>query len=256
MRRRRAIRGYHNGRTVGTDLPHPNSKDGAKLMSSAPRIVYHQGDHVCTLFTSPEEQLAAAVEYISAGLKRGERCLYVCCEHGVPEFRQALTEAGIDVAAEEKRNALVLLSKHDGHLKGGCFDPDKMISTLHAAVQDSLAAGFAGLCAAGDMSWLLDEAPGSEKVAEYEARLNHFYQTNRAMGLCQYNRNKLPDAALDHGIATHAYIRMEGPILLENPFYEPPEQAAKRTARPNDGQRKIREIDSKHRSAVREATGT
>jgi len=220
-------------------------------MSSSPRIVYHQGDHVCTLFTTPEEQLAAAVEYLKAGLSRGERCLYVCCEHGVAAFRRALRQAGIDVAAEERRGALVLLTKFDGHLKGGSFDPEKMISVLHAAVEDALKEGFAGLCAAGDMSWLLDEAPGSEKIAEYEARLNHFYKTHRALGLCQYNRNKLPDAALDNGIATHPYIRMEGPILLENPFYEPPQQAAKRRARPNDGQRKIRQIESQWRDARR-----
>lgn len=214
-------------------------------MSSSPRIVYQQGDHVCTLFTTPEEQLQAAVEYISGGLSRGERCLYICGEHEIPEFREALKQAGINVEWEEKRGALVLLNKHEAHLKGGSFDPDTMISTLHAAVEDALAAGFAGLCAAGDMSWLLDEAPGSERVAEYEARLNQFYKSHRALGLCQYNRNKLPDEALDHSIATHPYIRMEGGILLENPFYEPPEQAANRTARPRDGNRKIREIEAR-----------
>ena len=31
-------------------------------------------------------------------------------------------------------------------------------------------AGFSGLCAAGDMTWLLDEAPGSERIAEPAAR--------------------------------------------------------------------------------------
>jgi hypothetical protein len=207
-------------------------------------MAYHQGDHVCTLFTTPEEQLSAAVEYIKAGLGRGERCLYICCEHDVAKFRTALKKAGIKVDAEEKRGALQLLTKHDGHLKGGSFDPDRMISTLGIAVKDALDAGFAGLCAAGDMSWLLDEAPGSEKLAEYEARLNHFYKTHRALGLCQYNRTKLPDAALDHGIATHRYIRMEGPILLENPFYEPPEQAATRRANGNAVRGKLRQIDS------------
>ena len=164
-------------------------------MSSSPRIVYQQGDHVCTLFTTPEEQLQAAVEYISGGLSRGERCLYICGEHEIPEFREALKKAGINVDSEEQRGALVLLNKHEAHLKGGSFDPDTMISTLGAAVENALAAGFAGLCAAGDMSWLLDEAPGSERVAEYEARLNQFYKTHRALGLCQYNRNKLPDEA-------------------------------------------------------------
>jgi len=224
-------------------------------MSYSPRIVYRQGDHVCTLFSTPEEQLEAAVEYINAGLGRGERCLYVCCEHDIPEFRAALQHAGFDVASEEERGALVLLTRHHGHLKGGSFDPDKMISMLHLAVEDALAAGFAGLCAAGDMSWLLDEAPGSERAAEYEARLNHFYKTHRALGLCQYNRNKLPDAALANGIATHPYIRMEGPILLKNPFYEPPEQAAKRKIRPNEGHRKLREIESAYAGSRDRARG-
>lgn len=191
---------------------------------------YQQGDHVCTLYTTREEQLAAAIEYISGGLSRGERCLYVCCEHSPDEFRAGLAEAGIDVETEQARGALVLLTKHDGHLKGGSFDPDKMISMLHAAVKDALDAGFKGLCAAGDMSWLLDEASGSERIAEYEARLNEFYPSQHALGLCLYNRAKLPSATLDHGLATHPHVRIAGNILLDNPFYEHPRDAAVRTA--------------------------
>lgn len=210
------------------------------MATTNPHLCFQQGDHVCTLFTTPEEQLTAAVEYIRAGLARGERCLYVCCEHNCADFREALYRAGIDAAAEEARGALVLLTKEDGHLKGGSFDPDKMISLLDQAVQDALDAGFEGLCAAGDMTWLLDEAPGSEKLAEYEARLNRFYESHRALGLCQYNLKKLTQANIDHGIATHPYIRIDGPILMKNPFYESPEIAASRKAGHVSG--KIRRI--------------
>lgn len=199
-------------------------------MTYSPRIQYKQGDHVCTLYSNRDEQLAAAVDYLKGGLERGERCLYVCCEHSPDEFREGLRGAGIDVESEESRGALLLLTKHDGHLKGGCFDPDKMITMLHAAVKDALDAGFTGLCAAGDMSWLLDEADGSERIAEYEARLNAFYPSSRALGLCLYNRSRLPAATLDHSMATHPHVRIEGNILLDNPFYEAPEQAMKRQA--------------------------
>lgn len=105
-----------------------------------------------------------------------------------------------------------------------------MISMLHAAVKDALDAGFAGLRAAGDMSWLLDEADGSQRIAEYEARLNDFYPSSRALGLCQYNRTRLPAPALDHSLATHPHVRVDGNILLENPFYENPEVARTRRA--------------------------
>ena len=32
-----------------------------------PRYVYQQGDHICTLYSSPEAQLNAAIEYIQEG---------------------------------------------------------------------------------------------------------------------------------------------------------------------------------------------
>jgi MEDS: MEthanogen/methylotroph, DcmR Sensory domain len=209
-------------------------------MTTSPRIQYKQGDHVCTLYSNRDEQLAAAVEYIRGGLMRGERCLYVVCEHSPDEFRDGLRSAGIDVQAEETRGALLLLTKHDGHLSGGSFDPDKMISMLHVAVKDALDAGFSGLCAAGDMSWLLDEAQGSERIAEYEARLNAFYPSSNALGLCLYNRAKLPAATLDHSLATHPHVRIDGDILLENPFYEAPEEAA---ARRSDGGALSKKLD-------------
>lgn len=109
-------------------------------MSLASRIQYRQGDHVCTLYNDRDEQLAAATEYIRGGLERGERCLYVVCEHTPDEFRAGLRAAGIDVDAEESRGALLLLTKHDGHLKGGSFDPDKMISMLHGRFRSAADA--------------------------------------------------------------------------------------------------------------------
>jgi hypothetical protein len=207
------------------------------------RLVYQQGDHICTLYTTPEEQLAAAVEYIVGGFSRGERCLYVCGEHTPDQLRGALQSAGVDVAPAEQRGALLLITKNEAHLSGGFFDPNKMISMLHAAVKSALDAGFTGLCAAGDMAWVVDGAPGTEHLAEYESRLNAFYASNRALGLCQYSRKTLPAEFHDHCIATHKLIRVEGPIALENPFYEPPEQAiGRRAAPPEHVARKIKAI--------------
>jgi hypothetical protein len=200
---------------------------------SSRRSVYQQGDHVCTLYSSKEEQLAAAVEYVIGGLSRGERCLYICGEHTPTRFRAALKRAGVDVFVAERRGALVLLTKHEAHLAGGKFDPDRMISILHQSVKDALKDGFEGLCAAGDMCWVLDGAPGTERLAEYESRLNAFYKKHRALGLCQYNRNTIPEPFLDHCIATHPVVRVEG-LALKNPFYEPPKKAIVRTPERSD----------------------
>lgn len=197
---------------------------------SSRRLVYQQGDHICTLYNSPEEQLQAAVEYIQAGLDRNERCLYVCGEHTPGELRTALQNAGVNVKQEEDRGALNLVTKGEAHLKDGQFNAQNMISFLHQAVKEALESGFEGLSAAGDMNWVMDGAVGTEELAEYESCLNKFYANNRALGLCQYNRKSLPPKFLDHCIATHRYIRIEGPIALENPFYEEPSVAIGRQA--------------------------
>lgn len=194
------------------------------------RLVYQQGDHICTLYTSPEEQLQAAVEYIQAGLDRNEQCLYVCGEHTPDELRAALQNAGVDVKREEARGALNLVTKGEAHLKDGSFNAKNMMTFLHEAVKDALDNGFEGLAAAGDMTWVMDGAAGTEELAEYESCLNQFYADHKALGLCQYNRKTMPSQFLDHCIATHRYIRIDGPIALENPFYEEPNIAIGRQA--------------------------
>ena len=88
----------------------------------------------------------------------------------------------------------------------------------------------------GDHVW---EAPGSERIAEYEARLNEFYPNSRALGLCLYNRNRLPAETLDHSMATHPHVRVAGNILLDNPFYEEPARAAARRADAANAGKKI-----------------
>lgn len=184
-----------------------------------PRATYQQGDHVCTLYSTTQEQLQAAIEYIRGGLSRGERCLYICCDCTPDDFRRALRAAGIAVDAEEARGALHLRTRQDGHLKGGVFDAAKMIEGLRQAVAEALRDGFNGLCAAGDMSWVLDGAPGTEQLREYEKLLNDFYATERALGLCQYNRRTFPTKFVEDCLVTHKHVRVEGPLLLTNPFY-------------------------------------
>ncbi len=149
-------------------------------MSSRP---YQQGDHVCSIYETAEDQLATAVAYVADGLRRRERCLYVADE--LDTFRRWLGAAGIDVESAERRTALLLRTKDQAHLDGGHFDYERMLAMLNQAVEDALNAGFAGLRTCGDMTWLLDEAPGSQQVVEYEAQLSQFFATVRALGLCQ-----------------------------------------------------------------------
>ena len=203
---------------------------------------FSQGAHICALYETEDEQLSIAAAYIADGLRQGERCLFVARLTAVlSRFRTALRRRGIDAQKMLASGALMEGTNAEAHLAEGRFDSERMLRFLNEAVEAALDAGFKGLRTCGDMSWLLDEAEGSERVVEYEALLNQFFQGMRAAGMCLYNRARLPAGLIDHAIATHSSVSIDG-RHRPNPFYELPAVAMKRAAQPEKVSWKIGEL--------------
>jgi len=185
-------------------------------------IAFRQGQHICAIYHSPDEQRDVAVAYLAEGLRKNERCLYVAEDDAaLDRFRERLDAAGANGLAAESTGALLLQTHAEAHLHGGRFDSERMLSMLNAAVEDALNAGFDGLRTCGDMSWLLKEVDGSEHVVKYEAFLNQFFGHTRALGMCQYDANRLPPGLLDRaGLETHPSVVIGG-SHKNNPFCTP-----------------------------------
>jgi hypothetical protein len=181
---------------------------------------FRQGDHICSIYDTEEEQLATAAAYLADGLRRGERVLYVGEDRAsLGRFRHAIRHEGFDAASLAARGALIELTHPDAHLIDGRFDCERMLTMLNDAVERALNDGFTGLRTCGDMSWLLADAPGSEQVHEYEALLNQFFSSVRASGMCQYPRQALAIARLDMALTTHSTAVVAGRQKF-NPFYQ------------------------------------
>lgn len=182
---------------------------------------FKTGDHVCMFFETEDERLSVAARYLSEGIERGERCFYVGdSAEALARFNSALTENGIDAAAMLQRGALVESTKHEAHLADGMFDSERMLRLLDKAVEAALNDGFSGLRTCGDMSWLLDDAAGSNQVVEYEALLNQFFQSSRAVGMCQYDVRRIPAGLLDQALCSHTSVVVDR-RHKPNPFYDP-----------------------------------
>jgi hypothetical protein len=204
--------------------------------------VFRQGDHICSLFETEEEQIAMAAEYLADALQRGERAFYVSQSNAaVPRFRAALRTHGVNVATMLKKGALVESTHADAHLAGGRFDPERMLHLLNEAVELALNDGFTGLRACGDMSWLLQQPDGADDAIEYEALLNQFFRGVRAAGMCQYDTRRLPPDLVHNGLATHSSACVNG-AHRHNPFYESRTCAAARGQHTSDLAWKIGEL--------------
>jgi hypothetical protein len=181
---------------------------------------FRQGDHICCVYDTEQEQLSTAATYLADGLRRGERALYVGVDRAaLQRFRVALRHEHLDPAPLAARRALIELTHPEAHLIDGRFDCERMLTMLNEAVERALNDGFSGFRACGDMSWLLADAPGSEQVREYEALLNQFFSSVRASGMCQYNRSLLAVHHLDMALASHSTAIVGGHQKF-NPFYQ------------------------------------
>jgi PAS domain S-box-containing protein len=181
-----------------------------------------QGDHICLIYETMAEQRAGAIPFLKEGFGRGVRCLYIADDHTVEAIAESLAAAGVDVAREQERGALWMLTKLDSYLKGGKFDPQAMIDFLRSAQTQALADGFAGLRVVGEMTWALGLEVGCDRLIEFEARLHDLLADSRSVILCQYNRTRFNPAVIHDVLRTHP-IAILGDLVCPNPYYEPPE---------------------------------
>ena len=191
------------------------------LVTAIGRLGVH--DHLCLIYETQEEQFSAVIPFIKIGLERGEKCLYVVDDNTAAMVINGMKGAGIDVERALESGKLAIVSKQDAYLKQGYFDPDWMIGFLKRATDDAKAAGFSALRGTGEMTWNLGGDPGTERLMEYEAKLNYFLPENDALALCQYNRNRFSPEIIKNVIATHPLVICGG-MVCSNFYYVPPDE--------------------------------
>lgn len=180
-------------------------------------------DHLCLIYESTEEWRTAIIPFIKIGLEKGERCIYVADTHAAHEICTYLDREGVDAKSFETTGQLLILNQKDAYTKGGCFDPDRMISLLTDETKKALASGYSALRVSDEMSWVLRGNPGSEKVIEYEAKLNNFLPKYPCLTICQYDRRKFSPEIIKAVIMTHPLVVLHGNIY-SNFYYIPPEK--------------------------------
>jgi hypothetical protein len=185
-------------------------------------LPFQQGQHICAIYDTPEEQVSVAARYIADGLDKNERCLYVgSSAPDLDGFRVRLRALGVEVDAAEAGGALLLLTAGEAHLEDGRFECERMLRMLNESLEKALDDGFIGLRTCGDMTWLADTPPGADQVIEYEAVLNELFRNVRGLGMCQYDRKRLPAHVVAHaGICAHSSLVVEG-SHQPNPGYDP-----------------------------------
>jgi chemotaxis family two-component system sensor kinase Cph1 len=169
-------------------------------------------------------------------------CWYVAADTETDAIRAALRKIGVDVRAENARGALKLVCADAAYIVHGAFDPEATIQIFNDAIEQSYTDGFSGFRAAAEMSWALSGEEGAHRLIVYEALLKSLFANCRAIGLCLYDRKRMPLAVINGALATHPVAGSKGQYAV-NPFYD---STVKRlpTAKDADVRTKLRYLAS------------
>lgn len=179
------------------------------------------GDHLCCIYETDEEHRAVLTPFMTQGLEAGEKVAYILDVRTAEDVLGYFQEGGMEVAGYLRTGQLTLISAAESYTREPVFDPDRMISFLADETERALAQGYSALRVTGELTWALKGFPGSDRLNEYEAKLNEFFPRNRCLAICQYDRRRFDSEVLLDVLATHPRA-IVGTRLFDNFYYMPP----------------------------------
>lgn len=179
------------------------------------------GEHVCFIYETEKEHKTVTTSLLRRGLERSEKVLYIADTHSAQDTHNYLRENGLKVELYLETGQLSIRGSIDVYTPNGVFNPDATITLLRTEAERALSEGYSALCVTGEMSWVLRGLPGSERLLEYEYKLNTVFSGMPCLGICQYNRSHFNAALLLDVVIAHPTIIL-GTEIHSNPFYVPP----------------------------------
>ena len=203
---------------------HGSDSDNAQFIEVVKSIGPHQ--HLCLIYSSPEEQFAAIGPSVEIALERGERVLYVADENSAVTVHDAMRKRGIDLDRRHRDGTFIIAGKEDMYIKPGYFHPDWSIRFLSQAEDEAKAAGFSGIRIIGEMAWFLGDDADSGRLIEFELKVNRLFPQIEASGICQYNLNRFSAEVILGVVQTDPLVIYRGDVC-RNPYYIPPDEFLK-----------------------------
>ncbi len=192
------------------------------------------GTHMCMIFDDDDERRMVIAKFLQSGLDANEQVSYFVDKSTPEEVLKSLRDAGGALPEDGVGGQFRVLPAEDAYCHEGTFDVDRLMGVRPDRYRRVLSNGYVGARVTAEMSWAERGLPGSERLLEYEARLNT--PEGREVpttGLCQYDARLFDGAALHDILSVHPTMIVRGQVL-RNPFYiEPEEFLAKLAAGPD-----------------------
>lgn len=157
--------------------------------------------HACWAFEDPQEFTDVSLEFLTDGLRLGQRLAYVGSEP-VAEQRERLDPLG-DVGRLIDAGALQLFELSDLYRLGEPVDAKAQVAAYLAATEAALADGYTGLRVAAQVTELVAEPETRDAHVRWESAADRVLSPHSLSALCGYERGALPAQLLADLAAIH-----------------------------------------------------
>lgn len=180
------------------------------------------GLHICLIYNNEEERREIVQNFAQSGFNSFEKVAYFADQEKPLDPKEWLEQYNVQIKDELKPGQFTLSSAFDTYTPHGVFEPDEMLSKLEAIYHSAKDEGFHGCRGSGEMSWALNELPGSERLLEYESGINNILVEHPLVVMCQYDASKFSGSTILGVLKVHPYMLVKG-MVVQNPYYETPD---------------------------------
>jgi PAS domain S-box-containing protein len=186
-----------------------------------------QGEHLCALYETEQEQLSQVSSFLERGLQNGEKLFYISDDHTCQETFKAMRKNGIPVDESLESGQLAALTDEGAYRQNGGFNASRMIAMMRQWDRASITSKGPGVRVAAEATWLLRGLLETGPYLELETALKHFLPVSRCCLLIQYDRWAFDSTFLLDVLSSHPVI-VEGTNVYENIYYVPAEELHRR----------------------------
>jgi anti-anti-sigma regulatory factor len=179
--------------------------DGSRTLVGPVFVVDHLelGDHVCGFVEGPDDLLDVVEATVSAALCRREMVVVFTDMLTPVELTAGVAARGVPIDAAERAGQVRIASARETYLRGGRFEPHRLLADLEVLLQTARAEGFLGVRLVGDMGWVQDMPPGIALLLDYEAQANRLYMDAHVSGICLYDRRRVDRDIMAQVVCAH-----------------------------------------------------
>lgn len=179
---------------------------------------FYAGTHMCLVFRDEEERKRIVAKYVESGVLNHEKVEYFADTATTSDVLEWLAGMDVDITEALEKDSFAVQEAEKVYCPDGSFVPERMLNTLKSAYNTSIADRYPNIRVTGEMSWALNEIPGSERLIEYESGINTVVKTHPVTAMCQYDANKFSGSLIYQALQVHPFMVVNGQ-LVENPYY-------------------------------------